>query len=95
MIHPLTAIAIATAGIGTFAAGAMSGSRTQDERKDLPLGPTFASLGLAFGGIMGGVIIGTTVPGRSLAPVVAATTAGLGAFLLGHNVIGPLFRGNA
>jgi hypothetical protein len=93
IIQPRTAVAVATAGIATLAGGIISGSRPKPGYNEMPSGATFTALGLAMGGTLTGVMIGTTAPGRSLKPVAAPVLAALGAFLLGEKLIGPLLGG--
>jgi hypothetical protein len=92
MIDVRTGIAIATAGLGTLAAGTLVAGQPKASEQEWGTAPSrdqLLALGLGMGGLMGGVVLSTFAPGRSLKPVMATLGAGLGGMLLGQHVLGP------
>jgi hypothetical protein len=93
VIHLRTGIALATAGLGTMAAGTITAGEPRPAHGAGVSRGRIRALGLGLGGGYAGVLIALTGPGTSLRPAVGVTGAMLGGLLLGEHVLGPLVHG--
>jgi hypothetical protein len=93
VIQLRTGIALATAGLGTMAAGTIAAGEPEPTYGASVSRGRMQALGLGLGGGYAGVMIAITGPGTSLRPAVGVAGAMVGGLLLGEHVLGRLVHG--